>query len=250
MAAPDRKIRFSISDGVQGTATEPLHSALTPMRQIDKKSLHLNHLRSLIENDIRELMDLSSLVESVLKKEYKSTLALANKDITDNLPEDERYFLEACYAEDLQKIQEVFPRIQRYSLFITAMSMIEGSIVTLCRGAKQIFNLKEEFDPKKPDVVNRGIRYLEGHLEINTKTYKYYIEFVDSLRKVRNCIVHSEGRVKGRNDESDIRSFVSGIPTIDIDKYDRILILDGFVHNSMHTANLLVERLFESLRKK
>ena len=217
------------------------------MRKIDKKSLHLRHLRSFIDNDIHELNELSFLVENFLKQEYKSTLARANKEITSDLPKDERYFREACYAEDLQKIQEVFPRIQRYSLFITAMSMIEGSIVTLCRGAYQIFNFKEEFDTMKPDVINRGIKYLKKHLKINTTRYRNYIDFVDSLKKVRNCIVHSEGRIGERK---GIRSFISDIPTIDIDKYDRVVILDGFVHNTMHTANLLLQRLFESIRKK
>ncbi len=166
------------------------------------------------------------------------------------LPEDERYFLAECYAEDLQKTEEVFPRIQRYSLFITAMSMIEGSIVILCRGAKQIFNLNDELNTKKSNVINRGIKYLEEKLGISTNEYKDYIDFVDSLRKIRNCIVHSEGRVSERNDESAIRCFVSTIPTLEIDKFDRILILEGFIDSSTHTANLLIQRLFDSVRSK
>ena len=220
------------------------------MGQIDKKSLHLSHLRSLIDNDIHELKDLSFLVENFLEKEYKSILARADEEITDELPEDEKYFLIGCYSVDIQKIEKVFPRIQRYSLFVTAMSMIEGSIITLCRGAKQIFNIEEEFNTKKPNVINRGIKYLEDHLGINTVRYKGYVDFVDSLRKVRNCIIHSEGVVSERNDESDIRNFISGIPTIGIDINDRIVISNGFVDKSMHTANLLIQRLFDSIKKK
>ena len=221
---------------------------MNKMTQYDKKQLMLSHLRSLIDNDLHELKELSSLVENFLRKEFHSTLERAEKEIADDLPEDEQYFLEACYSEDLQKIEKLFPRIQRYSLFTTAMSMIEGSVVTLCRGAKQIFNLTEEFDTKKPNVINRGIKYLENNLGIITNRYKHYIAFVDSLRKVRNCIVHEEGRVSGTKDESDIRSFISSIPTIELDKFDRIVILEGFIDSSSHTANLLIQRLFDSIR--
>ena len=68
-------------------------------------------------------------------------------------------------------------------------------------------------------------------------------------KKVRNCIVHSKGSIDERKDELDIRSFISDIPTIDIDKYGRVVILDGFVHNTTHTANLLSHRLLEVIYK-
>jgi len=218
------------------------------MTQYYDKQLMLSHLRSLIDNDLHELKEFSSLVENFLRKEFHSTLKRAEKEVVDDLPEDQKYFLEACYSEDLQKIEKLFPRIQRYSLFTTAMSMIEGSVVMLCRGAKQIFNLTEEFDTTKPNVIKRGIQYLEKNLGIITDRYKYYIEFVDSLRKIRNCIVHEEGRVTGRKDESDIRNFISTMPTIELDEFDRILILKGFIDSSSHTANFLIQRLFDSVR--
>lgn len=220
------------------------------MRQASKRQLRLRILHSLVGRNFRELKELSSLVEGFLKKEYKSILIRADKEITDDLPEETASFLAESYAEDLQRIEDVFPRIQRYSMFITAMSMIEGSIITLCKGTKQIFNLNKDFNPKKPNVINRGIEYLVKNLSIKTDRYKHYIEFVDSLRKVRNCIVHSEGRVAARSDESDIRSFVASIPTLGIDRYDRILVLEGFIDISIHEADLLLQRLFDSIRKR
>ncbi len=220
------------------------------MAQYNKKQLILSHLRSLIDNDLDELKELSSLVERFLKKEFQSTLEKAKREMTDELPEDEKYFLEACYSEDLQKIEILFPKIQRYALFTTAMSMIEGSVVTLCRGVKEVFNLTDKFDSSKPNVINRGIKYLEENLGIITDNYKYYIDFVDSLRKVRNCIVHAEGRVSGGKDESEIRRFISTIPTIELDEFDRILIFEGFIDSSSHEANLLIQRLFDSVRSK
>ena len=35
---------------------------------------------------------------------------------------------------------------------------------------------------------------------------------------------------------------------IKLDKFDRIVILEGFIDSSSHTANLLIQRLFDSVR--
>jgi hypothetical protein len=123
----------------------------------------------------------------------------------------------------------------------------------LCGGVRQIFELEDCFDQRKSDVINRGIKkYLKKHLCIDTSGYTDLIELVDSFRKLRNCIVHSKGRIAWRTEkeEADLRKLIESTPTLEINHYGQIVILEGFIEISMHNAKLLVQRLLESIREK
>lgn len=218
--------------------------------RIDKRRLLFSHLCSAIYCDVEDIKELSLLTEQALKKEYKSIIARANKPNTDGLSEFDKQFIAECYAEDIGKVQDIFPRILRYSLFITAMSNLEGDIVSLCRGSKQLFLILEDFNVKAPNVINRGIDYLKKHVGITTDKYMHYIDLTENYKRVRNCIVHSEGDVSERDDEPLLRKFISEIPTLAIDRYNRIIIHEGFVNNSIHSTQLLLNRILDSIKEK
>jgi hypothetical protein len=187
----------------------------TKMNEIDKRHVRFSCLRSTIYDDVAYIKELSYLTEHFLKKGYKAIIDRADKEITANLSEFEKRFIAECYAEDVDKIQEVFPGILRYSLFVTSMTKLECDIVSLCKGAKKIFGLSADFDPKKQNVINRGIEYLKGQLGINTQKCKHYIELIKKYTMVRNCIVHSDGDITERGKgEPLLRRFIAESPTL------------------------------------
>lgn len=221
------------------------------MKRIDKRRVWLSTLRSLFKHDIEDIKELSDLTERILKKEYKSIIARADKEITDDLPEFDKRFIAECYAEDVDKVQEVFPRILRYSLFVTSMTKLECDIVSLCKGTQKIFALSADFNPKPPNVISRAIEYLKKHLGINTKKFSHYTELIEKYRMVRNCIVHSEGDITERGkDEPFLRQFIADSPTLNIDRYNRIILLEGFVTGAAHSTELLWDRLLNAIKEK
>jgi hypothetical protein len=192
-------------------------------------------------------------IEYFLKRERKSILKRAKERITNDRPNDVASSLWEDYGVELGQFENTFPGILRYSLFTMLMSMTEASIVTLCHGVRQIVKLEESFNQRKSDIINRGIKkYLKKHLRIDTSGYTDLIELVDSFRKLRNCIVHSKGRIAWRTEkeEADLRKFIESTPTVEINHYGQIVILEGFIEISMHNAKLLVQRLLESIREK
>ena len=163
------------------------------MDAIDKRRVRLSCLRSTIHADVAYIKELSDITEHFLKQEFRAIINRANEESAENLSEFKKGFIAECYAEDVDKIQEVFPRILRYSLFVTSMTKLECNIVLLCKGAQKIFELSADFNPKPPNVINRAIEYLEKHIGINIKKFSHYTELIENYRMVRNCIVHSEG---------------------------------------------------------
>ena len=214
-----------------------------------RRQLSLRVLQSIALSNFPDFEEFLEHTESFLKKEKKSIIKKAKEIVTNDLSEDDVSFRGEIYGEELGQFRDTFPQILRYSLFIMLMSMTEASIVTLCHGARQIFELKETFKQRGGAAINRGIEYLKKNLRIDMSGYKDLIELVDSFRKLRNCIVHSEGQIESgtEKNEADLRKFIESSPTLEIDRYGKIVILEGFVENSMNNAKFLTQRLLESI---
>jgi len=229
-----------------------MHTLDKRMKQnkIDKRRLLFRQLHSYINRDVDDIKELSILVERTLKDEQNSIISRANREDTKNLSGFEEQFIAECYAEDLGKAQEVFPRILRYSLFVTSMSKFEGNVVSLCRGVKQLFKITENFNVRPPNIVYRGIEYLKSNVGINTNQYTHYINLADNYRILRNCIVHSEGDVKESRDKELLRELISDTSTLGLDRHDHVIIHEGFIDNSIHLTQLLMTKLLDSVEEK
>lgn len=199
-----------------------------------------------------KLLELSRFVEDALIHEQKRVASNMESEIARVVDPGEKEFLLECYGDDVFDVEEVYPRIQRYALFVTAVSQVEGAVVALCKGARFALELEKEFNAKGNEVINRAVSYLEKKAEIDTSRIQYYTGLADDLRIVRNCIVHSQGRLNERKKEDieRIRSFAKEIPAIELGNYDMLVLKAGFVDHSAHEMGTFVERLYDLLYKK
>jgi len=216
------------------------------------RQLSLRHVQSIVFSNFPDLEEFLDYTEHFLKRERKSIYKRASDEITDDPPKNAASSIWEDYGAELGQFEETFPQILRFSLFITLMTTIEGSIVTLCHGARQIFELNKGFSQRGNNVINRAIKYLKEFISIDTSGYGDLINFVDALRNLRNCVVHSEGRIEWRNkkEEADLRKFIENTPTLEINHYGQIVMLEGFIENSTNAAKLLIQKLLESIREK
>lgn len=198
----------------------------------------------------KDIIELSHLVEEALQQEMARRTEMANEEIGAAEDEAERVFLEANHEDLIEQVTVTFSRLQRYALFTTAMSTTERNFVLLCRAAKALLPLGSEFDDRKPGVIQRTIEYLEKQVGISTIRFKNYILLAQNLVSIRNCIVHSDGRITERKDAIKIRDFIQEIPTIEASDGEMIMLLPGFVENMTHSMHLLFDRLFQSLKEK
>jgi hypothetical protein len=166
--------------------------------------------------------------------------------ITDEI---EAAFATECHAEDIFEVERDFPRIQRYALFVSMMGMLEANVVGLCRVAHRIFGTPKDFKDRAPQVVARGVKYLEGEAEIDTSRFRYFIDLAQNLNLLRNCITHAEGSLKCRDDAESIKEFIEGIPTVGIDDRERLVLREDFVEKTTHAMHTFLERLHDALRK-
>ena len=100
---------------------------------------------------------------------------------------------------------------------------------------------------KKPrnNIVANSIAYLREYAKVDLTRISYDIEQMDMLKRLRNCIVHSEGENNDSKTE-EIKAYCDRLPTLSMDKKNRIVLLEGFVPIALH----LIRQFFDGLIEK
>jgi len=215
-----------------------------------ESSILLGKLRRKVNQDCKNLEELTRLVENFFHLECGHREELVAKELEGVTDEFDAAFIAACHAEDVFQVQSDFPRVQRYALFVSMMSMLEANVVGLCRAAHNIFEIQTEFNARGSGVVSRGVEYLKTEVNINTSRFPSYIKLAQNLNFLRNCITHAEGSLEGRDDAQAIEAFINTNPTLELDQQNRLILLKGFVENSTHTMHTYVNRLHDAVKER
>jgi hypothetical protein len=155
--------------------------------------------RNLIISDFNDLERFMSFTLSAIESEIKS-----EKESTDKLAETEEYVDGAEYVI----IKAVLERHSLNSFVVILFSFIEDMLNKLCDPApfdddgwlkvRGIKPLTLKYTDMKGEGVKRAKLYLEKVIGLNLHVDKQLWSEIDTLRKIRNSIVHNRGET---NDE-------------------------------------------------
>jgi hypothetical protein len=184
-----------------------------------------------VTRDLERFNEVLNFVEEALHVELKRRESYVFQKLNVIDDENEASLMAEFYAEDIFQIEIDFPRLQRYALFVSLMSIVESNLIGFCRTARRIFSVSKDFDGARPQVIKRSMEYLEKEVGINTSQFKYYIDLSINLNHIRNCLVHDEGSIKNRKDSEIISDFIKGkeIISLDSDRGEKIILNKGFV---------------------
>jgi len=211
---------------------------------IDENKRQFLRVKFKTSDDVSNLQELSRLVEEAIKSECS---ALSDKIGAEkaNLTQEEKDYLDGWYENEFIQLQEEFPRLQRYALFTTAMATVEANLVALCNTLQDIMSLAVVYKKPRNNIVANSIAYLREHAKVDLTRISYDIEQMDMLKRLRNCIVHSEGENTDSKPE-EIKAYCDRLPTLSMDKKNRIILLEGFVPIALH----LIRQFFDGLIEK
>lgn len=211
---------------------------------IDENMRKFLRIKFKINDDISNLQKLSELIEDAIKRECSSLSEQIEAEKA-NRSQHEKDCLDGWYEDEFVQLQEEFPRLQRYALFTTAMAMVEANVVTLCQTLQNIMSLSVLYKKPRNNIVINSINYLREHAKVDMSRINYDIDRIDMLRRLRNCIVHSDGENTDAKSE-EIKAYCESLPTLSMDSKSRILLLGGFVGIALH----LIQQFFNGLIEK
>ncbi len=196
------------------------------------------------------LKNLCQFVEEAISKETKLRRQRGKRQLDKIKSEEERAFHSVEIDANLFEVERDFPRIVRYSFFVSMMSTTEASLVRLCRIAHHRLAIKEKFNDRGNGVIKRALEYLDVKANLDTSRMEYYKKLAENLFRLRNVIAHSEGCINGRSDEATLRAYCKKPSMATIDKRSNLVISGRFVFNNAHEMEGLITRLIDKLRKQ
>lgn len=169
--------------------------------RIGIKVAHIAH--RIVMNSFDEINDYNDFMKSAINREQELTSNRLEKGASDIEGEElERYW--DFFAEDYLKIGSVFQKLALDSFVVMLYSRVETGMAILCNALRQ--------DKQKDKGEKISLRYSDlrgnGYLD-QAKLYMEKVLGIDlhlesnpqwpeiiALRKLRNAIVHGEGRLK------------------------------------------------------
>lgn len=158
--------------------------------------------QSFVIHRLDEMEEFKRFTLSSIEDEKKSISARFDRD-TKYLSEEQKEEYFDWNSEDYFMVEDVFTQVSMKSFIVILFSYIEDGMNTLCNAEysdKARYHKKEgleEFKVKYTDMQGKGISraklYMEKIIGCNLHSDKKPWSEIETLRKIRNTIVHDDG---------------------------------------------------------
>lgn len=117
------------------------------------------------------------------------------------------------------KFEQVLPRALRYSCVVSLMTAVEGSLMDICEkihDSKKLsvtprrYERRKKKERKNLSFLDIRLSYLKEIAKIRIGRHLFKIS-LDDLKRMRDHIVHSEGRVTGERDREKLSRIVNSL---------------------------------------
>jgi len=203
----------------------------------------LNHIEKLLEE---ELAHLNSEWEKELREEWDIT----PEDLLD--PDNLRAQLikmgAGGYSIQSSYLRFSFSNIVRKSLFLSAYNFLEALLNWGCNFREEKWNLNISLNDLNGKGVNRARKYLIKVMNIGFPDAPHWQE-IQNYNKLRNCIVHNDGKLVGTSDEEVLKKYIENNSYLKID-FGEVFIERGFCENVFETIEKFSKQLDDSILEK
>jgi len=155
---------------------------------------YLSSLEKFLESEARIL---GKRYNAEVRKaiESKERIHCGDYTLPAQLSEEEWGALEYFFEGSLRALEDIFPNILRRSFFVAIYSLIEMQLNEICHERKLPLPLEKV--KKAPDrSIQRAKVYLMDVAKIRFPESSEWEELL-KYQKLRNCIVHNGGKLKG-----------------------------------------------------
>ncbi len=126
-----------------------------------------------------------------------------------NLSSQELDEINEFYGEQHWDYAETFPRILRSSFFVSAYSLLEHKMATICRRLKKDKQILDSWTDLKGNTLDQFKCYCKrGGLGLTYGDQNW--KEITAYRRIRNCIVHNRGLIDGAKEEKKLRAYANG----------------------------------------
>jgi len=164
-----------------------------------------------------ELEEYLKITEEYLQKAEKDFDIRVEEQVkklsSADIPSEELDEINEFYGEKHWDYAETFPRILRSSFFVSAYSLLEHKMVTICGWLKKDKQIPVSWNDSKGNTLDQFKHYCK-RADLGL-TYDDNWKEINEYRRIRNCIVHNRGLIKGSREEKELRAYAESKDIID-----------------------------------
>jgi len=215
-------------------------------KRIDSRKIRLSAIESLVRHDLMDMREFVDLSERLLKEELNALTQRIDERVP-GLPAPDQEAELGWFDDDIYRLSDIFPRIQRYSLFTSLLSMIEQHLRSFCRSAKQVCEVELSASDLKEHGISQSLDYLIKvcHFQIS-RTAKSEYDHLKMFQMMRNAIMHNNGRPSGKALTS-IKQYQKRNPHFDVTERNQITLSSGFLYTVIGSAEMFYKTLLAEL---
>ncbi len=212
--------------------------------------LNINLFRIDCEGTIEMLRDYQITMETQLVQIQKQETARVTKLLGEIEDDDDHYIHQDIAADEYHYTYEVmFPRSMRYSFIVLLFLNLEDLLNRFCDHIKERDNISIRSIKLKGDSVERSRTYLHRLARVPGLDSAIW-ECIEDLSKVRNCIVHTLGKVDQSSDQMRIKDIAKQgigltIGDSDILESGQIVLTPDYCRKAVNDASVLIRELFD-----
>ena len=136
------------------------------------------------------------------------------------------------FAEEYEKIKR-FWRYFRYSVIVLIFSILEHLLEKICNIVKHFKGLSLNPSDLKGQGIERAKNFIRKACKIPFPSDSSEWKFIQDLLKVRNCIVHVNGKIDEYKEPDELKNVINRISGLDSDEYGYVMIKKNFCQNCL-----------------
>ena len=197
---------------------------------------YLQDYEVLFEMELVQIRRYAESVEQLLSAHSKKVLQTISTP-TSGITEEEKEECLGWYASEMDELENTFPKILRYSLFVHSYSLFERALMSIAKAYQKARKL-----PLSPsDLKDKGIEqaqvYLKKVVSVPFPDTGSVWQEISTLTLIRNKIVHNEGELPAKNTKEgkSIQAFAKKWPGDISAEYADVALHKTFVFRVLDT---------------
>ncbi|MEQ2528857.1 hypothetical protein WMO40_19455 [Bacillaceae bacterium CLA-AA-H227] len=189
----------------------------------------------------------SDEVEKFVASKFDEFVQQAEK-ATKGLTEDEQQNYYDYFYDDLALVRDEYPSILRYSIITATYSSLERALFRIHYQKSKDRQGFKKFKNKNSDL-DAIIQYIRIEMGISIPHKSDELNFIQNLNKVRNNIVHSNGRIFDDNNPNRIEKIVKNSSNLEIASGE-LVVKKEYIDEMLSNVNSFLSSIYKELETK
>ena len=197
---------------------------------------------------LEEFRSYTSEIESKFESD-KIALAARYDKSAEDLSEEDIRAIDDYFSDDYYMIDEIYTGQYRKSTLVSIYSFLEHSMNGLCRHLSARHSYPVKIEDLKGDGIIRAKLYLEKLASVDFQPLNGEWSELQTLNKIRNCIVHSEGDIKASS-KADLDKLIANTKFLNL-RNERYIVIDRpYIDGCITTIENFLGELYQQVFQK